>query len=439
MILEQKIRAALPAARERVHSLVTQHGDVVVGNVTIRQIVGGARGVSCLFTDVSHVDPENGIRFRGLAVPEVLDVLPRGAGGKMPLVGGMYYLLLTGEVPTREQALMIEKEWSTRSEVPDYVYSMLKGMPPDTSPMILFSQAVLLMSKDSKFTRNYHEGMKRDDYWESALEDSLDLTARLPIVAAFIYRMKYSGETKNLRYNADLDYGSNFAAMMGVADQKGYADLARLYFILHSDHESGNASAHTMHLVGSTLSDAYLAFSAAMNALAGPLHGLANRESLAWMLAVRERFGGNPTRQELQQFVWDTLKGGHVVPGYGHAVLRVVDPRFSAQLEFAKDQFPDDEILHLAEMVADVVPQVLREQGKAKDPQPNVDAISGTLQYHYGVRELDFYTVLFGIGRALGITSNYVWARALELPIERPKSVTTDMLEKAVRLEAESA
>jgi citrate synthase len=114
-------------------------------------------------------------------------------------------------------------------------------------------------------------------------------------------------------------------------------------------------------------------------------------------------------------------------------VLRVPDPRFTAQMQFAKERFPQDDLVQLADLVFEVVPQVLKEQGKAKNPAPNVDAISGTLQYHYGVREFDFYTVLFGVGRALGVTANYVWARALGLPIERPKSLTTKMLEDAVQ------
>jgi citrate synthase len=274
--------------------------------------------------------------------------------------------------------------------------------------------------------------MKKDAYWSAALEDSLNLTARLPLIAAFIYRLKYFGESKKPKYNPKLDYGANFARMMKVPDKKGYAELMRLYFIIHSDHESGNASAHAMHLVGSTLSDAYYAFSGALNALAGPLHGLANQESLGWLLDVRKKFNGLPSRDELYKFAWDYLNSGHVIPGYGHGVLRVIDPRFVTQLEFARKQFPDDELLRLAEMVLDVVPSVLKEQGKAKSPAPNVDAISGTLQYYYGVREFDFYTVLFGVGRALGVTANYVWARALGQPIERPKSLTTKMLEDAV-------
>ena len=136
--------------------------------------------------------------------------------------------------------------------------------------------------------------MKKDAYWEPALEDSLNLTAKLPVIAAFIYRHKYMGQRAKPKYNPRQDLGMNFARMLGVDDRKGYADLARLYFILHSDHESGNVDAHATHLVGSSLSDIYFAFSAGLSGLAGPLHGLANQECLAWLLDVRERFHGVP-------------------------------------------------------------------------------------------------------------------------------------------------
>ena len=431
MILHEKISAQLPAWRERMKVLAKDHAEVVVDHVTVGQIVGGMRDIKSLLTDVSFVDPAEGIRFRGMSIPEVLKKLPKARGGKMPLVGGLYYLLMVGEVPTKEDAWEVETEWGKRAVVPDYVYKMIKSMPKETHPMTLFSQAVLALQNNSVFAQKYHS-MKKDVYWEAALEDSLELTAKLPVIAAFIYRYKYFGETKKPKYNPKWDYGLNFSKMLGVADRKGYADLARLYFILHSDHESGNVSAHTMHLVGSALSDPYLSFSAALNGLAGPLHGLANQECLGWLIEVKNKFGGVPSRDELRKFAWDTLDGGHVIPGYGHAVLRVPDPRYMAQMEFAKARFPDDELIRLADLVFDVVPQVLKEQGKAKNPAPNVDAISGTLQYYYGVREFDFYTVLFGVGRALGVTANYVWARALGWPIERPKSLTTKMLEDVV-------
>jgi citrate synthase len=431
MILHEKISTQLPDWRGRIKSLSKEHAEVAADQVTVGQIVGGMRDIKSLLTDISFVDPAQGILFRGMPIPEVLRKLPRARGGKMPLVGGFYYLLMTGELPTKEQALEVEAEWAKRSAVPNHVYKMLKTMPGNTHPMTLLSQAVLALQGGSVFAGRYHS-MKKDAYWEAALEDSLDLTAKLPIVAAYIYRMKYFGETKKPKYNPKLDYAANFARMMGVEDKKGYAELTRLYFIVHSDHESGNVSAHAMHLVGSALSDPYLSFSAALNGLAGPLHGLANQEALGWLKDVLQKFGGVPSRDDLYKFAWDTLNDGHVIPGYGHAVLRIPDPRFTAHLEFAKVRFPEDELVRLAEMVLDVVPAVLREQGKAKNPAPNMDAVTGALQHHYGVREFDFYTVLFGVGRALGVTCNYVWARALGLPIERPKSLTTKMLEDIV-------
>ncbi len=431
MILHDKIAAQLPQWRERAAQLAKEHGDVVVDQVTVKQVYGGMRNVKSLVTDISFVDPAEGIRFRGMSIPEVLAALPKPDGLAMPYVGGLYYLLLIGEIPTKAQAEEVEAEWAKRAAVPAYVHDVIRAMPKETHPMTLFSQAVLALQNGSSFTKKYHQGMTKDVYWEPALDDSLDLTAKLPLIAAFIYGLKYR-DGKEPAWDPKLDYGANFAAMLGVSDQKGYSELARLYFILHSDHESGNVSAHAMHLVGSSLSDPFYAFSAALNGLAGPLHGLANQECLGWLIDVKNQFGGVPTREQLYKFAWDTLNDGKVIPGYGHAVLRVPDPRFTAQMKFAKEHFPQDELVRLADLVFDVVPQVLKEQGKAKNPAPNVDAISGTLQYYYGVREFDFYTVLFGVGRALGVTANYVWARALGQPIERPKSMTTKMLEEAV-------
>jgi citrate synthase len=429
MLLKEKIASQLPDWRERVKKLVKESGSVKVGEVNIAQVYGGMRDVRGLVTDISYVDPTEGIRFRGYTIPEVLDRLPKPVGEEMPYVGGLYYLLLVGEVPTREQALQVEDEWKQRMEVPQYVFEVLKALPDDVHPMAMFTMGVLAMQRESIFAKKYHEDLRKEDYWDPMLEDSLNLTAKLPAIAAFIYRIKYKDGVV-IPPDTTLDWGANFAHMMGVT-APGYADLARLYFIIHSDHESGNVSAHATHLVGSSLSDIYFAGSAGMSGLAGPLHGLANQECLGWLLDVYHKFNGVPSREQLAQYAWDTLNGGHVIPGYGHAVLRKTDPRFTAQLEFGKKHFQNDDVFDLASLVYDVVPGVLKEQGKAKDPWPNVDAISGALQYHYGVREFDFYTVMFGVSRLLGVSANAIWARALGQPIERPKSLTTAMLEEA--------
>jgi citrate synthase len=428
MLLQEKIAVQLPAWRERVKKLTKDSANVKVGEVNIGQVYGGMRDVKSLVTDISYVDPNEGIRFRGYTIPEVLEKCPKPAGAEMPYVGGLYYLLVIGEIPTEAEALSVEAEWKQRAGTPGYVFDMLKSMPADTHPMTLFSMAVLSLQRESIFAKRYHEDLKKEEYWIPTLEDSLNLTAKLPEIAAHIYRMKYKG-AQFIPGDPDKDWGGNFAHLMGVT-VPGYDELSRLYFIIHSDHESGNVSAHATHLVGSTLSDIYYATSAGLDGLAGPLHGLANQECLGWLLGVYKKFGGVPSPDGLRQFAWETLNSGKVIPGYGHAVLRKTDPRFAAQLEFGKKHFPKDDVFALAAMVYDVVPNVLREQGKAKDPWPNVDAISGSLQYHYGVREFDFYTVMFGVSRLLGVSANSIWARALGQPLERPKSLTTAMLEK---------
>jgi citrate synthase len=427
MGLKADFSAELPAWRERVAKLVNESGEVIVDQVSIGQIYGGMRNVKGLVTDISYVDPSEGIRFRGYTIPEVLELLPKPPDSKMPYVGGLYYLLLIGKVPTEEQAVDVEAEWKARAEIPDFVFNVMKSMPRDSHPMMLFSTAILALQHESVFAQKYQEGITRDEYWQPMLEDSLNLTAKLPSIAAYIYSMKYkSGEFTGPRN--DLDWGANFAYMVGNSSRE-YVDLARLYLILHSDHESGNASAHATHLAASTLSDIYFALSAGLNSLAGPLHGLANQEALRWLLGIHLEFNGVPTKEQLYNYAWEKLNSGQVIPGYGHAVLRKPDPRFTAQFDYALENLPEDEIFQIARLVFEVVPKVLVEQGKAKNPAPNMDAISGTLQHHYGIKEFEFYTVMFGVGRALGVSANAIWSRALGQPLERPKSLTTAMLE----------
>ncbi|MCJ7554982.1 MAG: citrate (Si)-synthase [Ignavibacteriaceae bacterium] len=427
--LKKKLQEKIEAWRPRTTRLVKEFGEVKVGEVNIGQVIGGARGIRSLVTDISYLDPMEGIRFRGFTIPEVMEKLPKVPGGEMPYVEGFFYLLLTGEVPTKEDVEEVAEEFRKRQEVPKYVFDVLKALPIDSHPMAMFSAAIVSMQKESVFVKEYEKGnLSKNDYWAPTYEDGLTLLARLPKIAAFIYRLKYKGGNI-IPSDPKLDMGGNFAHMMGI--KKPYDDVARMYFILHSDHESGNVSAHAGHLVASALSDVYYSISAMINGLAGPLHGLANQEVLRWTQQVYEQKGGKvPTEEEMKQFVWDTLKGGQVVPGFGHAVLRKTDPRYMAQREFCLKHLPDYPLFKYVDLLFKVVPPVLLEQGKAKNPWPNVDAQSGVIQWYYGLTEYDYYTVLFGIGRALGVVSNIIWDRALGYPIERPKSLTTAMLEE---------
>ena len=426
--LKEKLGKKIEEWRPRTTKLLKDHGDVKVGEVTIAQVIGGARGVKCLTTDISYLDPFEGIRFRGLTIPEVMEKLPKVPGSEMPYVEGFFYFLLTGDLPTEKDAIEVAAEFKKREVVPDYVYNMLKQLPPDSHPMAMFSAAIIAMQRESLFAKEYNAGLDKMEYWMPTFEDGMNLLAKLPRIASFIYRLKYK-KGDIIKADPKLDMGGNFAHMMGI--KKPYDEVSRMYFILHSDHESGNVSAHTGHLVASALSDVYYSISGMINGLAGPLHGLANEQVLRWIQDVYEKMGGKiPTEEEMKKFVWDTLSGGQVIPGFGHAVLRKTDPRYMAQREFCLKHLPDDPLFKYVDLIFKVTPPILLEQGKAKNPWPNVDAQSGVIQWYYGLTEYEFYTVLFGIGRALGVVSNIIWDRALGYPIERPKSITTAMMEE---------
>jgi len=413
--------------RPRVTNLLKNYGDVKIADVSVAQVIQGMRGIKSLVTDISYLDPNEGIRYRGYTLPEVFEKLPKTTGATMPSVEAMFYLLLTGEIPTDSQANDVVNDFSNRRIIPRYVYEVIDAFPCCSNPMAIFSSAIMTMERESQFNKKYKVGLNKMDYWDSTYEDSLNLLAKLPEIAAYIYSKQYRDGTI-VQSNPTLDFGANFAHMMGI--KKPYDDVSRMYFIVHADHESGNVSAHTGHLVASSLSDVYYSTSAMLNGLAGPLHGLANQEVLRWLQELREKMGGNlPTEDEMKQFVWQTLNSGQVIPGFGHAVLRKTDPRYQIQREFCQKNLPDYELFKYVDMLYKVVPPILVEQGKAKNPWPNVDAQSGVIQWYYGLTEFDFYTVLFGIGRSFGVLSNIIWDRALGYSLERPKSITTDMLE----------
>ncbi len=431
MILSDKIEASVSEWRERTQRLSKEHGDFVISNVTVQQIFSGIRGVPIQVSDISFVDPDHGIRYRDYTLDEVLTLLPKLSGTDYPLVGGLYHLLMGNELPTLEKAMEIESVWAERAKVPEYVFKVIDSFPESGTPMSMLSAAIVSMSGESKFNREYRGSATKADYWKSTLDDSLDLTARIPEITAYIYNRKYRNGEKT-QPDPNLDFAANFAQMIGKGDEPQYADLMRLFILLHADHENANVSAHTAHLVGSALSDIYLSCSAGINGLAGPLHGLANQECFNWLQALYNHYQGVPTKDEVKEYVAKTLAEGKVIPGFGHAVLRCVDPRFTAEKAFAMKYLPDDELFRTAMIVESVTPKLLMATGKVKNPWPNVDGLNGVLQNHFGVSQSDFYTVLFGLSRILGFTCHVVWARALGKPIERPKALTTRALEAMI-------
>lgn len=424
-ILKDRFKAKAEEANAEIKSIIKEHGSKKIGEVTLAQVYQGMRGITGLVTETSLLDAQEGIRFRGYSIPELQEKLPKAPKGSEPLPEGLFYLMMLGELPNDEEVAHVTDILQRRSHVPNHVFAAVDSLPLSTHPMTMFVVGVMALQTESYFAKAYAEGMNKKDYWEPIFDDAILLIARLPRIAAYIYRRKYKNN-EHINPNGLLDWAGNFAHMLGY-DDHSFRELMRLYMTIHADHEGGNVSAHTTHLVGSALSDPYLAYAAGMNGLAGPLHGLANQEVIKWIFEMQEHLQTDlPAREQIADYVKDTLSAGKVVPGYGHAVLRKTDPRFTAQMEFGKKHMPEDKLCRTVWNIYEVVPPILQSLGKIKNPWPNVDAHSGALLVHYGLVEYEFYTVLFAVSRALGVMASLIWDRALSLPLERPKSVTTE-------------
>ena len=421
-MLKAKLAEIFPKQKAEIGEFVKTHGDKEVSKVTLAQAYGGMRGVKGLVCDTSEVPPDKGLIIRGIELKNITDKWPEE----------ILFLLLTGVLPTPEELKDLHDELRAAEDVPQYVWDVLDAMPADSHPMAMFNTAILVMQKESVFAKRYSEGMKKDEYWSATYDDMIQIVAKLPAIGAWVYRKRF-GKGPRIESNKNADWSKNYVHMLGLPDpNEEFSKLMRLYLNLHSDHEGGNVSAYSAATINSALSDLYYSLSGGLNGLAGPLHGLANQECLDWVLQTMKLFNGAPTTEQLEKFAWETLESGKVVPGYGHAVLRITDPRFDAFLAFGKQYMADDPVFQTVSRVFDTVPNVLKQVQKIKDPWPNVDAGSGALLYHYGLQEFSYYTVLFSISRALGICAQAVVSRAMGYPITRPKSLPTAEYKKLV-------
>jgi citrate synthase len=434
--IKEHFATKIAPAQAEIKEFLAKHGEDSLGEITVAQVYQGMRGMTALICETSKLDSQEGIRFRGYSIPELQAKLPKYPGGAEPLPEGLFHLILMNEMPDDDDVRRLSNSWARRAIVPQHVFKAIDALPSTAHPMTQFVVGIMALRTETEFGKAYARGISKSEYWEYTYEDAMNLIARLPRVAAYIYRRTYKNGD-HIEPDPKLDWAGNFAHMLGYENEE-FRELMRLYMTIHSDHEGGNVSAHAVHLVGSALSDAYQSFAAGMNGLAGPLHGLANQEVIKWTLEMLEDLGTQePTKEQIADYVKRTLAGGKVVPGFGHAVLRKTDPRYMAQREFAQKHMPEDPLFKVVSNIFEVVPGILEATGKVKNPYPNVDAHSGQLLMHYGMVEYDFFTVLFGVSRSLGVLANLIWDRALAMPIERPDSTTTTLLKQ--KFNAQSA
>ena len=420
-MLQETLSKKIPTWQEDLKKILDENGTKVISEVTIAQAAKGMRGVKSMICDTSAVSADEGLIIRGYPILQIIDKLPEE----------VFYLLLTGDLPDELQLSDLQDQLRAHQNVPDYVWRVLDAMPENSHPMTMLSVAIQSMRVESLFVEKFNKGTSKNEYWKWILDDGIKLIGALPSIAAFIYR-KITKNNDRIDPDINLDWAGNYAYMLGINESDDFKKLMRLYLMLHSDHEGGNVSAFSSLTVASSLSSPFLAIGAGLNGLAGPLHGLANQECLKFVLEIHDHFNGAPNNKDLEKFCWDRLNNGRVIPGYGHAVLRCPDPRFTAFMKFGQEHIHDDDVFKIVEALFEVVPPVLKDHGKAKNPWPNVDAASGSLLYYYGLKEFNYYTVLFSLSRVMGMVSQIVINRALRMPITRPKSVTTDWLKNKI-------
>lgn len=433
--LKSALKSVIPERRD-LYKQVKAKADHKLGDITVGMVIGGMRGLKAMQWDASVLDGNSGIRFYGLTIKDCLERLPKGRTGTEILPESMLWFLLTKQIPTDAQVHALSKDLADQGDLPTHTKQILDSMPKTLHPMTQMSIAVASLNHDSAFEKAYSAGsLKKADYWEPALDDAIATIAKLPTIAATIYKNVHGVDT-SIKLDNKVDLCTNLANMLGwTENNENFVDLLRLYIAIHGDHEGGNVSAHTSHLVGSALSDPMLSYSAALLGLAGPLHGLAAQEALRFILQMQKAIPESFGKDDIEKYLWSKLNSGQVIPGYGHGVLRVFDPRFETLQNWAttKPDVMSNASFRLVKMLSETAPDVLKEHGKTKNPYPNVDATSGVLLYHYGLTDFNFYTVIFGVSRALGCMTQYVWSRALGLPIERPKSLSLDDLYKEIQ------
>jgi citrate synthase len=347
---------------------VKKQGDEVIGEVKVSNVIGGMRGLKSMLWEGSVLDADEGIRFHGKTIKDCQKELPKGPTGTEMLPEAMFWLLLTGQVPSTSQVRAFSRQLAEESHLPDHILDLVKSFPRNMHPMTQISVIVAALNTESKFAKLYEKGLNKADYWEPTFDDSIALLAKIPRVAALVFRPDEVDLVGRQQLDPAQDWSYNFAELLGKGGSKNgdFHDLLRLYLALHGDHEGGNVSAHATHLVGSALSDPYLSYSAGLLGLAGPLHGLAAQEVLRWILAMQDKIGTKFTDEDVRTYLWDTLKSGRVVPGYGHGVLRKPDPRFQALMDFAATR-PDvlaNPVFQLVKKNSEIAPGVLTEHGK---------------------------------------------------------------------------
>lgn len=381
----------------------------VLFEITKDQLETGLRGFPLGYCTTSSVDPTKGLFYVGRPLSGMQDFSPEE----------VIYLLYTKKAGTKQEVEAFSKELQKRAHCSKETIKHIRLLPKEGHPMALFSAALLIAGM--------YEG--KNNY----REDCLNLIAKIPEITAQVINY-HAGWKPCPPSKPELGYMENFTQMLNVpnGNQQELTQVFRLFDILHFDHGGGNLSTFVGKVVASGLQEMYASIASAMCALGGPRHGRANQDCLDFVKGIIAELGEDATNEEVEKLLRQKLANNELIFGFGHAVLRVEDPRATIFYELAAKKYPKHPLVKMTKILRAVGPKVLGENPKISNPYPNVDAISGTVLSAAGFPYEEYYTVLFGLSRVVGIAIQIVYER-LEAregkgtPIVRPKYIYKEM------------
>lgn len=373
--------------------------------ITTDQLETGLRGYPIGYCTTSTVDPTKGLLYAGIKAEELAFSEPEE----------VIFLLYHGRAGKPEELRKFKEDLNKRAPLKKETIEAINKLPPHGHPMALFAAAILILGME--------EG--EQDYEK----DCLNIIAKMPELVAHVINHR-AGWGKTKPSKPELGIIENFTQMLNVPnkDEKLLTQVFKLFHILHMDHGGGNLSTFVGKAIASGLEDMYGSIAGSMNALAGPRHGRANQDCLEFNEAMLKELGRDATAEDVEAYMRKILANNGLIFGFGHAVLRVEDPRAKILYDYAEKNFPENPLVKIAGLIRSVGPKVLKENPKISDPYPNVDAISGTVLAAAGFNYPDYFTVLFGLSRAIGIAIQIVYERVYArdgkgTPIVRPKYI----------------
>lgn len=375
----------------------------VLFEITKDNLETGLRGYPVGYCTTSTVDPMKGLFYAGRPVSEIDHWEPEQ----------VIYLLYYGKEGSPDQIAKFSDELKRRAHCSAQLIQQIEQLPRKGHPMKLFAAALLLAG--------VFEG--KDSY----SEDALNLIAKVPQIAAAVIN-HHAGWGPSKASKPELGYMENFTQMLNVSggDSQKLLKAFKVFNKLHYDHGGGNLSAFVGKAVASGLEDMYGSIASAMCALAGPRHGKANQDCLTFVQRLSEELGDQISTESVEKIIRGKLAKNELVFGFGHAVLRVEDPRATLLYQILEKEYPHHPLVKIALMLREAGTKVLKENPKISNPYPNVDAASGIMLTAAGFPYPEYYTVLFGLARTVGISRQIVYEReeAREgkgTPIVRPK------------------